>query len=111
MAGGYHIFPKKNAHSKRKTTRNTATSSSTQPTIETSTLHSLPSPYLDLPLHGDAEERDEVHDQDGPEDGDVEHLEGGEPEGDGGGLHHAVPELELWQTPLERPELVRRAGG
>ena len=42
--------------------------------------------YLDLPLHGDAKERDEVHDEDGPEDGDVEEIEEGANEGDGGGL-------------------------
>ena len=42
--------------------------------------------HLDLPLHGDAKERDEVHDEDGPEDGDVEEIEEGANEGDGGGL-------------------------
>jgi hypothetical protein len=31
--------------------------------------------HLDLPLHSDAEERDEVHDEDGPEDRDVEEVE------------------------------------
>ena len=66
--------------------------------------------YLDLSLHRDTEERDEVHDQDRPEDGYVEDLEGSEAEGDGGRLHDAVPELELWQPALKRPELVRRAG-
>ena len=33
--------------------------------------------YLDLPLHSDAEEGDEVHDEDRPEHGDVENLEKG----------------------------------
>jgi hypothetical protein len=42
--------------------------------------------YLDLPLHGDAEERDEVHDEDGPEDGDVEELKEGADERDDSGL-------------------------
>lgn len=31
--------------------------------------------YLDLPFHGDAEEGDKIHDEDGPENRDVEELE------------------------------------
>jgi hypothetical protein len=65
---------------------------------------------LDLPLHRDAEERYEVHDEDGPEDRDVEQLEKGTEEGDGGGLGGRVPELELGQAPDERPELLALAG-
>ena len=42
--------------------------------------------YLDLPLHGDAEECYEVHDEYWPEDRHVEKLEEGAEEGDDGGL-------------------------
>ena len=37
--------------------------------------------HLDLSLHSDAEEGDEVHDQDRPEHRDIEHLEKGTAEG------------------------------
>ena len=70
--------------------------------------------HLYLPLHGDAEEGDEVHDEDGPEDRDVENLEKGTAEGDDCGLGGRVPELELRQPPDERTELlalVRRQPG
>ncbi len=67
--------------------------------------------HLDLPLHGDAEERDEVHDEYGPEDGDVEELEEGAGKGDDRGLGGRVPELELWQPSDEGPELVRLPRG
>jgi len=59
---------------------------------------------LDLSLHSDAEEGDEVHDEDRPEDRDVENLEKGTAESDHRGLGRRVPELELWQTPDERAE-------
>jgi len=59
---------------------------------------------LDLPLHSDAEEGDEVHDEDRPEHRDVENLEKGTAESDHRGLGRRVPELELWQTPDERAE-------
>ncbi len=62
-------------------------------------------PYFYLSLHGDAEQRDKVHDQDRPEHGDVEKLEEGAEEGDDGGLRGRVPELELRQPPDERAEL------
>ena len=64
------------------------------------------SSYLNLTLHGDAEERDEVHDQDGPEDRHVEKLKEGADEGDEGGLGGGVPELELGQPADEGPELL-----
>ena len=38
--------------------------------------------YLDLSLHSDAEEGDEIHDKDRPEHRDVENLEKGTAEGD-----------------------------
>ena len=66
--------------------------------------------HLYLPLHGDAEEGDEVHDEDGPEDRDVENLEKGTAEGDCGGLGGRVPELELGQPPDERPKLLALVG-
>ena len=46
--------------------------------------------YLDLPLHGDAEEGDEVHDEDRPEHGDVENLEKGTAESNNLGLMLSV---------------------
>jgi len=66
---------------------------------------------LDLSFHGDAEECDEVHDEDWPEDGDVEGVDESATEGDEGGLGGGVPELELGQPPDERPELVVLLGG
>lgn len=62
---------------------------------------------LNLSLHGDAEERDEVHDQDWPEHRDVEELKEGADEGDHCGLGGRVPELELRQATNERPKFVR----
>jgi len=62
---------------------------------------------LNLSFHGDAEECDEVHDEDGPEDWYVEKLEEGAEEGDEGGFGGGIPEFELWQASDERPELVR----
>jgi len=66
---------------------------------------------LDLSLHRDAEECDEVHDKDGPEDWDVEEVEEGAHEGDDGRLGGGVPELELWQPPDERPKFLVLSGG
>jgi len=60
---------------------------------------------LDLSLHGDAEEGDEVHDEDGPEHRDVEEVEESADECDDCGLGGGIPELKLRQTPDERPEL------
>ena len=60
---------------------------------------------LYLSLHCDAEKSDEVHDEDGPKHGDVEHLEEGEADGYHRRLGHAVPELELRQPSHERTEL------
>ena len=60
-----------------------------------------------MSFHGDAEECDEVHDENWPEDGYVEKLEEGADEGDEGGFGSGVPELELWQPSDERSKLVR----
>ena len=62
--------------------------------------------YLNLPLHSDTEECNEVHDQDGPEDGDVEELPEGTEESYGRCLGGRIPELELWQSPNERSKLL-----
>ena len=61
--------------------------------------------YLDLPLHGDAEECQEVHDQDGPEHGNVEQFEEGTAEGDNCSLGSRVPEFELGEASDKRPKL------
>lgn len=47
--------------------------------------------YLDLPLHGDAEEHDEVHHQDGPEHRDIESLKEGADRGHKDTLGRRVP--------------------
>ena len=60
---------------------------------------------LDLSLHGDAEEGDEVHHEDRPENRDVEELEEGTHKGNRRGFGCGVPELKLRQSPDERPEL------
>jgi len=65
---------------------------------------------LDLPLHGDAKERDEVHDEDGPEHGNVEELEECTGEGDDCGLGGGIPELELRQSADKRPKLLVLTG-
>ena len=62
--------------------------------------------HLDLSLHRDDEEGDEVHDEDGPEDRDVEELEEGAAEADERRLRRRVPELELGQPPDEGAELL-----
>lgn len=55
--------------------------------------------YLDLPLHGDAEEHDKVHDQDGPEHRDIERLEEGADHGHQDALGGRVPERkERWSA-------------
>lgn len=56
----------------------------------------VPDHVLDLSLHRDAEEGEEVHDQDRPEDGNVEEFEEGTAESDHGRFGGGVPELELW---------------
>ena len=71
----------------------------------------LKTSHLDLSLHRDAEECDEVHDKDGPEDWDVEEVEEGAHKGDDGRLGGGVPELELWQPPDERPKFLVLSGG
>lgn len=60
---------------------------------------------LNLSLHGDTEQGDEVHDQDGPEHRHIEQLEEGTAQRDQGGLAGRVPELELWQPADEGSEL------
>lgn len=57
-------------------------------------------------LTGQEEEDEPVHDQDGPEDGDVEQLEPAAGEADGDGARGPVPELELGQPADEGLELV-----
>lgn len=56
-------------------------------------------PVLDhvpnLPLHGDAEQRDEVHDQDRPEHRHVKCLEEGANDPDDRALADGVPKFEL----------------
>ena len=59
-----------------------------------------------MSLHRDDEERDEVHDEDWPEDRDVEELEEGATEGDERCFRSRVPKFELWQPSDERTELV-----
>ena len=51
--------------------------------------------HLDLSLHSNAKECDEIHNKDRPEDGDVEKLEEGAEEGNSCGLGGRVPEFEL----------------
>lgn len=60
---------------------------------------------LDLPLHGDAEEHDEVHHQDGPEHRDIERLEERADHGHQDALGGRVPKFKLRKPPNERPEL------
>ena len=60
---------------------------------------------LDLSLHRDAEEGDEVHDEDRPENRDVEELEEGTHKGNGRRFGSGVPELKLRQSPDEGSEL------
>ena len=67
--------------------------------------------YLDLSFHGDTEKRDEIHDEDWPEHGDVEQLEESAEERYRGGLGGGVPELELRQPPDEGAELLVLGGG
>lgn len=61
---------------------------------------------LDLSAHGDGEQDAEVHQEDGPEDGDVEGAAGCAEQGNQDGLSGGQPELELGQTTDERTELV-----
>ena len=61
--------------------------------------------HLDLSLHSDAEEGDEVHHEDRPENRDVEELEEGTHKGNRRGFSCGVPELKLRQPSDERPEL------
>ena len=61
--------------------------------------------HLYLPFHGDGEEDNEVHDEDGPEDRDVEELEEGAAEADERRFRRRVPKLELWQPSDEGAEL------
>lgn len=58
-----------------------------------------------MTFHRDAEERDEVHDEDGPEHWNVEHVEECTHDSDGGGLGDRIPELEFRKSTNERPEL------
>ena len=58
-----------------------------------------------MSLHRDDEKGNEVHDEDWPEDRDVEELEEGAAEADKRRLRRRVPKLELWQSPDEGAEL------
>lgn len=55
----------------------------------------LPETHPNLPLHGDAEQRDEIHDQNWPEHRHVERLEERADDPDDRALADGVPELEL----------------
>ncbi len=71
-------------------------------------FHSLVLDHVcDLVLHREPEERDEVEQEDGPEDGNVEDGRKGHEKGDYHGAGGAVPEGELANFPLKRPELLR----
>lgn len=59
----------------------------------------------DLPLHGDEEEHNEVEEQDGPKDGNVEKVGEGHAKGCNHGPGARVPKLELGQPSRERPKL------
>lgn len=65
---------------------------------------------LDLSLHGDAEQSDEVHDEDRPENRDIKHLEECAEEGHQSRLGDAVPELEFRESAHEGTELLIRLG-
>ena len=64
---------------------------------------------FDLPLHGDEEEHEPVHEEDGPEDGHVEEGEEGHRQADHEGLAAGVPKLELRQPTHEGLVLLERA--
>jgi hypothetical protein len=66
---------------------------------------------LDLLAHGKEEEQEPVHDQDGPEDWDVEELEPAAEKANGDGASGPVPELELGKATDEGLELLVRLGG
>lgn len=59
----------------------------------------------DLSLHSEEEEHDEVQEENGPEDGNVEHGEEGEDDRDEATLDAGEPELELGQPARERAVL------
>jgi len=61
---------------------------------------------LDLSLHGEEEENEEVDQEDGPEDRHVKHREEGHRKPGDERLGHAVPELELRQASDEGLVLV-----
>ena len=55
----------------------------------------------DLALHCEDKEDDKVDEEDGPEDGNVKHLEPGHDKRDRRRLHCLVPKLELGDAPSE----------
>ncbi|KAJ8533331.1 hypothetical protein ON010_g13923 [Phytophthora cinnamomi] len=61
---------------------------------------------LDLALHGERKEHDEVDEQDGPEHGHVEGAAERHEQRHDGGLERRVPELELGHAARERAELL-----
>lgn len=66
---------------------------------------------ITLRLTGQNEEDEPVHDQNGPEHGNIENLKPAAEEGNGNGTGSTVPELELGQAADERPELLIPLGG
>lgn len=64
-----------------------------------------------LAFHGDHEQSDEVHDQNGPKHGYVEHAEERTCHRNRQRLVRCVPEFKLGQTTHERPEFFVRFGG
>ena len=66
--------------------------------------------HLDLSFHGDTEKSDEVHDQNGPEYGDVEEFKKGATESDNGGFGRRIPKFELGESSYERSKLVTLLG-
>jgi hypothetical protein len=61
---------------------------------------------LKNPLTRQSEQDQPIHNQHGPEDGEIENLKPGAEEANSNRLGRAVPELELWQPPHERPEFL-----
>lgn len=60
--------------------------------------------HLNLPVHRYGEQGDEIHDENGPKHGHVEHVEEGANGADDSALGDRVPELELGQAAHEWPE-------
>lgn len=61
---------------------------------------------LDLPTHGQNEKNDPVHDENRPENWNIEKFEPGTEKPDRNGSGRAVPKFELWQPSNEWSELL-----